>query len=261
MEQVRKSCGLTNGIGVDPDGLKGGLCLAWRGDVSITLQNFSKRHIDVFIDDHNDGKQWRFIGFYSSPYAQDRDESWNLLKNLWSNEELPWFVCEDFNEIMYGFEKREGYLEMKEEWKYFERGNLLKTNIQERLDRGVANENWMSMFPEATIKHLVHSISDHCPLLITTKKEDNMRSWKTFKFEAWWVLEESFEVEVKLIWETTSGDLLQKLDYLRKGLERWAVCICQSRKQKKEFLTSKLSKLMEAERSDNNLAELLDTKL
>ncbi|KAA3484877.1 reverse transcriptase [Gossypium australe] len=105
-------------------------------------------------------------------------------------------------------------------WFTWERGNLPETNIQERLDRGVANENWMSMFLEATIQHLVHSISDHCPLLITTKKEDNKKSWKTFKFKVWWVLEKSFEAEVKLIWEPTSGDLLQKLDYLRKGLER-----------------------------------------
>ncbi|KAA3475509.1 reverse transcriptase [Gossypium australe] len=107
-------------------------------------------------------------------------------------------------------------------WFTWERGNLSKTNIRERLDRGVANVNWMFMFPEATIQHLVHSISDHCPLLITTKKEENKSSWKTFKFEVWWVLEETFEAEVKFTWETTLGDLLQKLEYLKKGLEKWA---------------------------------------
>ncbi|KAA3480050.1 LINE-1 reverse transcriptase isogeny [Gossypium australe] len=120
---------------------------------------------------------------------------------------------------MYGFEKRGGLPRDERRMEVFR--NVLEdcplmdvgyseTNIQERLDRGVANENWMFMFPEATIQNLVHSISDHCPLLITMKKEDNKRSWKTFKFEAWWVLEESFKAEVKLIWETTLGDLLQK---------------------------------------------------
>ncbi|KAA3474991.1 reverse transcriptase [Gossypium australe] len=84
-------------------------------------------------------------------------------------------------------------------------GNLPETNIPERVDRGVANENWRSMFPEATIQHLPHSISDHCPLLISTRKEDAWRSKKTFKFEAWWVLEESFEAEVKAIWESSSA--------------------------------------------------------
>lgn len=36
-------------------------------------------------------------------------------------------------------------------WFTWERGNFSETNIQERLDRGVANKNWMSIFPEATI--------------------------------------------------------------------------------------------------------------
>ncbi|KAA3488781.1 reverse transcriptase [Gossypium australe] len=180
MERVRRSCGLINGIDVDAD-----------GDVSIMLQNLSKRHIDVLIDDHNNGQHWRFMGFYGSSYAQDRDESWNLLKSLRRNEELSWFVCGDFNEIMYGFKKNgglpreerrmEAFCKALEDcrlmdvgysrnWFTWERGNLPKTNIRERLDKGVANENWMSMFPEATIQHLVHSISDHCPLLTPQKK-------------------------------------------------------------------------------------------
>ncbi|KAA3469160.1 reverse transcriptase [Gossypium australe] len=146
-------------------------------------------------------------------------------------------------------------------WFTWERGNFPETNIQECLDRGVANENWISMFPEASIHHLVHSFSDHCPLLVTTKRDDNWRIGKTFKFEAWWVLEDSFDDEVKFIWEMSTGDLLQKLESLKKGLERWVVRICQTRKRRNEVLSSKLSELMEAKRDDNNLAELIDAKI
>ncbi|KAK5776858.1 hypothetical protein PVK06_044823 [Gossypium arboreum] len=210
-----------NGVDVDPDGSRGGLCLAWKDDVSITLQSFSKRHIDVFVDDQNNRQQWRFTGFYGSLYAQGRDESWNLLRGLRSNEELLWLVYGDFNEIMYDFEKKGGIpreerrmevfrnaledcrlmdIGYSRKWFTWERENLPETNIRERLDRGVANENWMSMFPEVTIQHLVHSTSDYCPLLITINKDDKW-SQKNFKFEAWWVLEESFEAEVKFLWE------------------------------------------------------------
>ncbi|KAA3469159.1 reverse transcriptase [Gossypium australe] len=101
MERVRRSCGFANGIDVDSNGSRGGLCLAWRSNATITLQNFSKRHIDMIIEDSDDGKN-------GDIQAQDRDESWNLLKSLCSNEELPWIVCGDFNEIMYGFEKKGG---------------------------------------------------------------------------------------------------------------------------------------------------------
>ncbi|MBA0823890.1 hypothetical protein Goarm_020584 [Gossypium armourianum] len=57
MERVQRSCGFANGIDVDPNGSKAGLCLAWRGDATIMLQNFSKRHIDVIIKDPDDRKK------------------------------------------------------------------------------------------------------------------------------------------------------------------------------------------------------------
>ncbi|KAA3455435.1 reverse transcriptase [Gossypium australe] len=82
-------------------------------------------------------------------------------------------------------------------WFTWERGNLPETNIRERLDRGVANTNWISMFPEAKIRHLVHSTSDHCPLLISTEQEECQKRNEAFRFEAWWILEETFEAETQ----------------------------------------------------------------
>ncbi|KAG8486820.1 hypothetical protein CXB51_020301 [Gossypium anomalum] len=52
-------------------------------------------------------------------------------------------------------------------WFTWERGNLPETNIKEKLDRGVANEKWMNLFPSGGIQHLPHSMSDHCLLLNT----------------------------------------------------------------------------------------------
>ncbi|KAA3478183.1 reverse transcriptase [Gossypium australe] len=282
MERVRRSYGFSNGLEVDPDGSKGGLCLAWKENVRISVQNFSKRHIDVRIDDQNTDQQWRLTGFYGSPYAKEREESWQLLKSLKGDDEHPWFVCGDFNEIMYGFEKQGGLpreekrmeefrntlqdcqlfdLGFSGNWFTWERGNLPETNIRERLDRGVANKKWISMFPQANIKHLVHSTSDHCPLLIVTNKDEYTKRQETFKFEAWWVIEETFEAEVRRIWEANPGNLTKKLECLQQGLKQWATRMGESRKRKKEALTSKLATLLEAERTDDNLAEIIDTKV
>ncbi|MBA0752990.1 hypothetical protein Gogos_020827, partial [Gossypium gossypioides] len=191
-------------------------------------------------------------------------------------------VCGNFNEILYGFEKRgglprgEGRMEafrmvledcdlrdmgFSRSWFTWERGNLTETNIRERLDRGVATEEWLSLFPEFQIRHTSHSFSDHCPLLITTKQEDKRRINRSFKFEAWWVLEESFTSEVKSIWENAKGDLLSKMESLKRGLKKWADKIQQSRKWKKMALISKLDNLEENERNDENLIELIDTKI
>ncbi|KAG8488044.1 hypothetical protein CXB51_018393 [Gossypium anomalum] len=107
-------------------------------------------------------------------------------------------------------------------WFTWERGNLPEINIQERLDRGVANADWFSLFPGFQVQHLPHSFLDHCPLLITTKRDVMQRTQNHFKFEAWWVLEESFFTEVRNIWEMSEGDLLNKLDRVKAGLKRWA---------------------------------------
>ncbi|MFQ6671653.1 hypothetical protein Gotur_036121 [Gossypium turneri] len=207
MERIRRRCGFLNGIEVDATGSRGGLCLAWRGDISIRLQSYSKSHIDVFIEDVERGKNWRFIDFYGSPYS-NKEESWNLLRHLSNASELPWMVCGDFNEILYGAEKQgglpreEGRMEafrtvledcnlrdmgFSGRWFTWERGNLPETNIRERLDRGVAMEEWISLFSDFQIRHMSHSFSDHCPLLITTKQEDKRRLARGFQFEAWYM--------------------------------------------------------------------------
>lgn len=72
MERVRKSCGFLHGIDVSSDGSRGGLCLAWREHKRIQLKSFSRRHIDVIIDEEDEGYKRRFTGFYGSPYSHDR---------------------------------------------------------------------------------------------------------------------------------------------------------------------------------------------
>ncbi|MBA0754246.1 hypothetical protein Gogos_020267 [Gossypium gossypioides] len=129
-------------------------------------------------------------------------------------------VCGDFNEILYGFEKRgdlsrengrmEAFRKVLEDcnlrdmgfsgsWFTWKRGNLPEINIQERPDTGVATKEWLSLFSKFQIRHMSHSFSDHCPLFIITKQEDKGRINRSFKFEAWWVLEESFISKVRNI--------------------------------------------------------------
>ncbi|MBA0707733.1 hypothetical protein Golax_019754 [Gossypium laxum] len=113
-------------------------------------------------------EEWRYTGFYGSPYANNKSGTWNLLKKLGQNRNHPWLASGDFNEIMYSYEKCGGvpreesrmevFREVLEEclledlgysgvWFTWERGNLPETNIRERLDRGVANDKWKQLFP------------------------------------------------------------------------------------------------------------------
>lgn len=155
MEKVR-SCGLLNGINVEVEGSRGGLCLARKTDTSVNLRSSSKSHIDVTLKEEGVIKERKFTRFYGSPYVHKKNNSWNLLRYLGQQQSFPWLVSGDFNEIMFSFVKS-GSLPREERriedfqledirylgvWFTWERGNLLETNIKERLDRGVANEKW-----------------------------------------------------------------------------------------------------------------------
>ncbi|KAA3481591.1 Exo_endo_phos domain-containing protein [Gossypium australe] len=108
MERVRRSCGFINGIDVEAEGSRGGLCLAWKVGIEVTLRSYSTWHIDVLIKEDGIQGEWRFTGFYGSPYVRDQSHVWNLLRRLSQDREYPWLVAGDFNEIMYSFEKKGG---------------------------------------------------------------------------------------------------------------------------------------------------------
>lgn len=42
--------------------------------------------------------------------------------------------------------------------------------IKERIDRAVACHLWMERYPEARVQHLQMEQSNHCPILIDTRK-------------------------------------------------------------------------------------------
>lgn len=44
------------------------------------------------------------------------------------------------------------------QWWTWERGKLVDTIVQERLDKFIASPSWCQMYPEATVEHLLKTI-------------------------------------------------------------------------------------------------------
>ncbi|KAA3467625.1 reverse transcriptase [Gossypium australe] len=282
MERIRLRCGYTNGIDIAAEGSRGGLCLAWKGDIVVTVKSYSKWHIDPLIREGNGKAEWRFTGFYRSPYLKDKNTVWGLLKGLSHGNYYPWLVAGDFNEILFGNEKKGGgvrdqgrmdaFRDTLEEcqlidigysgtWFTWERGNLPETNIRERLDRGVANEEWISLFPMGHVQHLPYSMSDHFPLLICTDHLIQNFGRKKFHFESWWTLEESSEKVIKEAWETSSESLMEKLECVQSKLKVWARSLKSRRNDRKLGLAKELESLLNDERDDETMAKIIDTKI
>ncbi|KAA3488136.1 reverse transcriptase [Gossypium australe] len=201
MELVRLKCGFEYGIDIRAMGFRGGLSLGWKGNSLVSLKSFSSFHVDVEVQDNDCGAKWRLTGFYGNPDERDRNASWNLLRQLSYDHNTPWVDAFDQNGQMLAFrtaleEWNPNDLGFIGRWFTWERGRIISTNIKERLDNRVTTLNWMELFPSYHVEHLNHSFSDHCPILLDTmggRRNDHRSNAKSFRFEAKWCLESSFE--------------------------------------------------------------------
>ena len=219
MEKLQVTLGFDNCMVVDSIGKSGGLALLWLSEVCLEVVSFSNQHIDSKISDSASEEGWRFTGFYGNPVVGDRWKSWNILRRLSESQTLPWLCAGDFNEILYDNEKMGGALRATKQMEDF-RTVLHECNLQEvpysgpkftwsrgkgpdmileRLDRGLASEDWLHKFQGACEKHLVAIQSDHCPLLFYVAKSlpNKGRKGGHFKFENMWVRHKDCEEVVK----------------------------------------------------------------
>ena len=233
---------------VPKNGRGGGLAMMWKSEVVLWVDSFSNYHIDAIV---NGGREdaWRLTGFYGEPDTSRRSEGWNMLRILSSKPKLPWCCFGDFNELLMVEEKKGGVprshhlMQMFREaldqcdfvdlgfsgpaftWHGRRRGEL----IWERLDRGVANYEWLSRFPTGRVQVLSCFTSDHRPILLTLDAEGEKQRWrrKPFRFEAMWLTDPGCHNMVVRAWESNPDGLpmyktTKKLKKCKKMLKKWS---------------------------------------
>jgi hypothetical protein len=215
--------GFDNMFVVDCVGKGGGLALFWGEESGVEIQNFSHRHINAIIRNHPHSLDWKFTGFYGHPVVAKRHEAWELMKYLAKLQPYPWMCVGDFNKVMTMSEKSGGNLRQwglmqafqqtledceltdlgycgpKFTWTNCQEGEGL---IRERLDRGLANSAWRSLFPDMVIFVSVSTNSDHAPLLFILEKFQTQAYRKPrFHFEASWAAEKKCQEIIERIWK------------------------------------------------------------
>lgn len=222
IENLKSKLGFDCVFAVDCYGKSGGLALFWKSDFNVIIQNFSRWHINIVVYSGKIHFHWKFSGFYGNLDAGRHKESWALLNHLATFSPQACLCTRDFNEVLVANEKRGGVCRPGAHMEAF-RNSLSHCNlcdmgysgprytwsnkrhdsnfITERLDRTLANTEFVAWFPQLRVDVLAARSSDHTPLLVTLccSNAQTRRRNRTFVYEASWQKNQGFK-EVKKVW-------------------------------------------------------------
>ena len=222
----------------------GGLALLWKNSINLSVESFSKNHIDSIID-KGSNEASRFTGFYGEP---DTQKSWDLLCLLNWLFDFPWLCAGDFTDIVSSSKKLEGSSRSQVQMQLFREaidecgfidldfsGSQFtwqkhfsnSHSIWESLDRCLANNDWLIKFVGYKVHHLHCSISDHNPLWIVPDGIETARPSKPFRFEEMRLLDGGCDEIIEAIWTNINHmdpgiRVVNKIDKCGKALTPWS---------------------------------------
>ena len=247
MEKVRQKLKFKGMLAVDCEGegrsRRGGVGLFWTEECDIDIQTFPLNHIDANVR-VGGGLGWRFTGIYGFPEAENKKKTGELMKALRNDDGKPWVCGGDFNLMLWSTKKKRGNDFRFEEaailWEAMEYYSLEDMNfvgypytctnnqggidnIQERLDRFVANLSWRDIFGGSFVTHLEKRRSDHLPILFSVRKKltagRETKKQRLFRFEEMWTREEECGDVIAGAWvkgNGVSGNLVSAAKELRE---------------------------------------------
>ncbi|KAK8351680.1 hypothetical protein V6Z11_A05G048900 [Gossypium hirsutum] len=186
--RIRSLCRMEGCLAMDSDGKSGGLALLWRDGINVSIQNYSKFHIDSLVRLEDD-VVLRFTGFYGQSDPSSRLQAWNMLRRVHCSVNEGWIIGGDFNAILNDSEKEGGqrkpnvlmeeFSNILEELKLVDvkpcNGWFTWTNnregdrlVKEKLDRFVDSENILEKLPYLASYIIRQSKSDHEAILLDT---------------------------------------------------------------------------------------------
>ncbi|XP_074342605.1 uncharacterized protein LOC141680216 [Apium graveolens] len=258
---------------VETQGHSGGIAFLWRNKDEVNLNSYSKNHIDLTI--HNKpGQLYRVTGVYGEPDRRKRSETWNLLRTLAMDNNLPWCLIGDFNNVVSQNDKKcgrpyphnlvQGFRDVLEECQLidmdlqghqytWERGLGTSQWIEVCLDRALVNISFQAMFEVAKLINLEISTSDHCPILLALQDNNYIARTQRFKFENARLREPMCQQIVAEVWaEHEHLSLFDKLKECSNILSAWGQEITGNFKQRIKSC-KRILKALKGRRDDSSV--------
>lgn len=92
---------------MEPISRIGGLAMMWKEKDQAILNSYSMNPIDIQVH-VGEAREWRLMGFFGEPNRPQRRKTWDLLRNLARDSNLPWYVIGDLNNVISQDDKRGG---------------------------------------------------------------------------------------------------------------------------------------------------------
>lgn len=215
------------------------MALSWKDNVHLDVLFSSPNVIDTRIEFNY--KKFFVSYIYGASNTEDRPAFWRLMTEIGLGRTDTWLLTGDFNDLLDNSEKVGGPLRWEGSFLSFRNivsqyglwdlqflGNSLSWRgirythfIQSRLDRAMANMDWMDMFPAARCEYIRFEGSDHRPLL--THFDQHLKKKKgMFRYDR--RLSDKREVRdiVESMWNASATDfVLTKLNQVRRRLVEW----------------------------------------
>ncbi|XP_074374810.1 uncharacterized protein LOC141715234 [Apium graveolens] len=185
----------------------------------------------------------RLTGFYGEPNRNQRKRTWELLRNLSRDSNLPWCVIGDINNIASQTDKRggalypqwllDGFNDTLEETGLndidlighpfsWERGRDIPSWIEIRLDRALVMTSWLELYPYAKLYNLEGSPLTTSAVILEPMCRDSGLRKKRFKFENVWLKEPLCSIIIRNSWEAGNHrDVQYKIQSCADTLGVW----------------------------------------
>ncbi|PPS12808.1 hypothetical protein GOBAR_AA07832 [Gossypium barbadense] len=240
-QKVQNRCRLQNGLVVNSEGRSGKLAMMCKDVVDVSIQTYSKHHIDSIVKIGNN-RIW-VTGFYGHHNPNDRSTSWGFLQRVGEVVKEEWVVGGDFNAMLNDAEKEGGRRIVRahiNEFRDFlddlalvdikpDRGWFTWVNnrngdrlIKERLDRFIMTVPAMENYPFISSSVVRRIQSDHDVILFDLYRRQPMsypndnKIW--FRFEECWAKDNESKRIIQNAWNTEEGNYNYKLERVRELL-------------------------------------------
>lgn len=182
-------------------GNSGGILTLWQRDfLDLKSHKIAKNWIAICGSIKNPNFDGCIINIYNSCDIDERKAIWHEIIEYCTQVDLPCLILGDFNEVLNINERGSNLASQRgiEDFSNFIHGLHLieipastgwftwfRGSSKSKLDRLLVSPEWISTFPQLQVSLLKRSLSDHCPLLISSSTQN----WgpKPFRFQNMWL--------------------------------------------------------------------------